>query len=183
MLKPQIGGGLLGLGLLGLLGLLQLAALPAAAQSWPSDSGPNGDYLRATMRQFERLSPPPVEEVGRAERIVPDMPITDVPGGSVDVGLPVVVSSPLGAAEAAPRRRSARPGARPGAQRRPVRPANSTARRPRGREAELARELADRDRQIQELRRRLDDRQRESRGTGSSLLGINPAGAATVTPR
>ena len=151
MLKARIREGLLGLGLLG------FAAMPAAAQTWPSDSGPTGDLLGATVRQFERLSPPPVEEVDRAERPVPGMPLSDVPGGSVDVGLPAVVSTPLRPTEAGSRR-----SVRQGAQRRPVRASArrsvSATRRPGSREAELSRELAERDREIQELRRRLADR-------------------------
>lgn len=176
MQKARIRGAMLGLGLLG------FGAMPAVAQTWPSDSGPTGDYLGATIRQFERLSPPPVEEVGRAERPVPDMPLTDVPRGSVDVGLPMVVSTPLRPPEAGSRR-----SARRDVQRRPVRASSrhsvSATRRSGSREAELSRELAERDREIQELRQRLDDRQRDSRGAGSNLPGTNSTGAATVTQR
>lgn len=158
MQKARIPGGLFGPGLFGLLGLglLGLAAMPAAAQTWPSDSGLTGDYLGSTVRQFERLSPPPVESVQRAERPVPGMPLTDVPVGMVDVGFPVA-ATPLRAPEAGSRRAMRR-----GAQHRTVRASArgsaSTTRRSGSREAELTRELAERDREIQELRQRLNGR-------------------------
>ncbi|WP_458095418.1 hypothetical protein [Roseomonas sp. WA12] len=148
--KPRSLCGLLGLGLLG------LAAMPAAAQTWPSDSGPTGDYLGSTVRQFERLSPPPVESVQRAERPVPGMPLTDVPIGTVDVGFPVV-ATPLRAPEAGSRR-AMRRGAQPRTVRASARGSASTTRRSGNREAELTRELAERDREIQELRQRLNGR-------------------------
>ncbi|MBI0537167.1 hypothetical protein D9599_16465 [Roseomonas sp. KE2513] len=178
---------LLGAGLLGLC--LMATGRPAGAQSWPSDAGPRGDMLGLTLRQFERLDPPPIEAVSRAERVVPNLSPADLmPSGSVDVGLPVLGRSlaapgsdrayrPAPAVRRPILRRQARrgtPGARP-----VVRAAGE-------REKELSRELADRDRQIQTLQREIEDsrrREQEPRALGSSLFGVNPAAAATVTPR
>jgi len=132
--------------------ILALAALVPAdgfAQSWPSDSGPTGDYLRATTRQFERLAPAPIESEGRGERAVPDMPITDVPGGSVDVGIPVVTPLPMDRTAPrtrAPRREAYRPVQ---AEARPRRPA------PSSREGRLERELARQNERIRALERQI----------------------------
>lgn len=179
--------GLLGAGLIGLC--LMAATQPVAAQSWPSESGPRGDMLGFSLRQFERLDPPPVEAGARAERVVPNLSPTDLmPGGLVDVGMPIV-SRPLAAPGRARAYRPApavrRPVSRQGVQR-PVRTARPMVREAGNRERELSRELADRDRQIRELQRVIEDGRRpegEPRSLGSSLLGINPAVAATVTPR
>ena len=74
--------------------MLAGTAAPAAAQSWPGDSGPNGDMLGLTMRQYERLAPPPVEAERRAERVVPGMSAMDLaPRGSVEVGSPATVTA------------------------------------------------------------------------------------------
>lgn len=171
MSKPRIRAGLLGLGLIG------LAALPAAAQSWPSDSGPTGDYLGSSLRQFDRLSPPPIESLGRGERPVPDMAVTDLPGSTAYAS--PAPAKPRRAARAAPRR-VASPAA-------PRRPQAAVASQPRqDREAELARELADRDRRIRELESQIGaERGRfaePARGNGP-YRDYNPAGAPTVTPR
>ncbi|SHI56735.1 hypothetical protein SAMN02745194_00606 [Roseomonas rosea] len=141
MLTPRIPMGLLGLGLIG------LSALPAAAQSWPSDSGPTGDYLGSTVRQFERLAPPPVEAGGRGERPVPNMRATDLPGVSVDMAPPAL--SPARQAERAVPRRATRRGA----YRAPA--AASRSRGTQSREARLERALAAQDRRIRELERQI----------------------------
>ncbi|WP_043833130.1 hypothetical protein [Muricoccus aerilatus] len=179
--------GLLGTGLLGLC--LVAMGRPAGAQSWPSDAGPRGDMLGLTLRQFERLDPPPIEAVSRAERVVPNLSPADLmPSGSVDVGLPVV-GRPLAAPGSGRAHRPALAARRPilHRQARGGTPAARPVVRAAGeREKELSRELADRDRQIRELRREIDDgrqREQEPRGLGSSLFGVNPAAAATVTPR
>ena len=138
MLTPRIRLGLLGLGLLG------LSTLPAAAQSWPSDSGPTGDYLGSTVRQFERLAPPPVEASGRGERPVPNMPVTDLPG-TLGAGQ----GSFTAARQVEPPSRMAR---------RSTHRARSAAPRHRGaesREARLERILAAQDRRIRELERQV----------------------------
>ncbi|MBP0444413.1 hypothetical protein J8J14_06430 [Roseomonas sp. SSH11] len=143
MVTPRIRAGLFGLGLLG------LAASPVAAQSWPSDSGPTGDYLGSAVRQFERLAPPPIEAAGRAERPVPNLPITDVPGGAVDVGMPVITSAPL-MERSTPQPRASR--------RAPYRQGRATSVRTRSpdiRESRLERRIAAQERRIQELERQL----------------------------
>ena len=136
----------------GLLCLLLLGlALPAAAQGWPAKSGPGGDTLRSSLRQFERLDPPPIEATGRPERAVPDLsPMTMVPSGSVEVGMPVVSRPALPGADTPPARRSARP--HPTGRRSLAMP---VAHAPRGREKALVRELAARDRRIRELERQV----------------------------
>ncbi|MCR0983195.1 hypothetical protein [Roseomonas populi] len=155
MLMTRICAGFLGLSLVGLL------PAPAAAQSWPSDSGPTGDYLGLSLRQFERLSPPPVER-NLGERVVPDMPVTDVPG-SVEVGTPYV-ATPL----PSPSTRTARSD-RTESRRTTRRRGSSNIRSASGGSSgavswdELRRELADRDQQIQDLRRQLDQERRSSR--------------------
>ena len=179
--------GLLGAGLLGLC--LVAMDSPAGAQSWPSDAGPRGDMLGLTLRQFERLDPPPVEAVSRAERVVPNLSPADLtPGGSVDVGLPIV-GRPLTAPGSGRAYRPAPAVRRPVLHRQARRgtpDARPVVRAAGNREKELSRELADRDRQIQELQRVIEDsrrREQEPRSLGSSLFGVNPAAAATVTPR
>lgn len=188
--------GLPGLTMLGSgLVVLWLAALPlpVLAQSWPSDAGPNSDILGFTLRQFNQMAPPPVEAGARAERAVPNMPQTDlIPSGMVDVGMPMITRRPLfdSSQERATRSPRASDTRRRNTRRQDVRynvrGATPMAQRSRSREQELARELADRDRQILEMRRQIEDDRRgtqESRGIGSALFGINPASAATVTPR
>lgn len=171
-----LGWGLIGFCLLG-------RSLPAAAQSWPGESGPTGDALGLTLRQFDRMDPPPIEATGRAERVVPNMPrMAPLPNGSVDVGLPVITSRAPAYRGSS---RVSRPLRRQEARRRApaVLP---TTRASHGREKELSRELAGRDRQIRELQRQIEDSRRgaqESRGADSTLVGISPAAAATVTPR
>ncbi|HEY8610787.1 MAG TPA: hypothetical protein VIL69_05775 [Roseomonas sp.] len=171
MLKPRMRAGLIGLGLIG------LTALPAAAQSWPSESGPTGDFLGATIRQFDRLAPPPVEAAGRGERPVPGMPVTDLPGGSVDVGRPAIVSAPQPDQGATLRR-----AARRGTGRHAV--TATPARRPRNREAQLARELAERDRRIQQLEQQIEqDRRAQGSQSAGALYGSSPASAVSTTLR
>jgi hypothetical protein len=181
--------GLLGLGLSGLL------ALPAAAQGWPGESGPTGDQLGMTIRQFERLRPPPVE-TGMGERAVPDLTTSDLPIGSVDVGLPMI-----GAPPPVVNRTSARRVARRDARRRSqgnvtaVRSSEGpsyaeTRSQEESRIDRLERELAARGRQIEQLQQQIDqERQQASEPRSAaarpagSPFSINPAAAATVTPR
>ncbi|WP_338665847.1 hypothetical protein VQH23_11845 [Pararoseomonas sp. SCSIO 73927] len=163
MLMPRVHAGILGLVLTGLV------VLPAAAQSWPSDSGPTGDQLGFALRQFERLSPPPIER-NFGERVVPDMPVTDVPG-TVEVGTPSIVPAPLPPAVS----RSGRPyrtetgRAETGrAERRRGNIRSASGSRSTGRSGavtwdELRRELSDRDQQIRDLQRQLDEERRSPR--------------------
>ncbi|TPG49224.1 hypothetical protein EAH89_21950 [Roseomonas nepalensis] len=136
----------------GLLALLLLGlSLPAAAQGWPAESGPGGDSLRSSLRQFERLDPPPIEATGRRERAVPDLPpMALVPSGTVEVGMPVVSGAALPRADAPPARRAAR---RHPTGRRPL--AMPVAQAPRSRERALVRELAAHDHRIRELERQI----------------------------
>jgi hypothetical protein len=177
--------GLLGLGLSGLL------ALPAAAQGWPGESGPTGDQLGMTIRQFERLRPPPVE-TGMGERAVPDLTTSDLPIGSVDVGLPMI-----GAPPPVVNRTSARRDARRRSQGNVTAVRSSegpsyaeTRSQEESRIDRLERELAARGRQIEQLQQQIDqERQRASEPRSAaarpagSPFSINPAAAATVTPR
>lgn len=182
--------GLSGLMVLGsaFVGLwLAVLSAPVLAQSWPSESGPNGDVLGFTLRQFDRMDPPPVEAGPRAERVVPNMPRADLlPSGTIDVGMPVITRSALPDRGRSRGGRSVRaPGLRRQDMRRSEPGMTHVARRPRGRGQNLARELADRDRQIWELRRQIEDDRRgaqQSSGIGSAFSGISPA-AAAVPPR
>ncbi|MBP0494661.1 hypothetical protein [Roseomonas indoligenes] len=157
MLTPRLNAGILGLALTGLY------VLPVAAQSWPSDSGPTSDYLGLTVRQFERLSPPPIER-NLGERVVPDMPVTDVPG-SVEVGTPSIVAAPLPPSTS--RSRSYRDEPRR-TERRRANIRSTAASRSVSRSGavtwdELRRELSDRDQQIRDLQRQLDQERRSPR--------------------
>jgi hypothetical protein len=187
MLGSRMRLGLLGVGLAGLL------ALPAAAQGWPGESGPTGDQLGLTIRQFERLRPPPIE-TGMGERAVPDLTAFDLPIGSVEVGLPMI-GAPPPMVNRTPPRRAARRDARRRSQGNVTAVRSSegqgyaeTRTQEESRIDRLERELAARGRQIEQLQQQVDqERQRASEPrsaaarSAGSLFSINPA--ATVTPR
>jgi hypothetical protein len=182
--RMRTGLGLLGIGLLG-TGLL--LPPPARAQMWPNDSGPNGDALGSAVTQFSRLASPPIE----AERVIPQAPVAQMPmEGYGDAGMPVVATPPA-VVPRSPRRRVVR---RDG--RRNNYDSAPATRRARSTESELEQSLAERERRLDQLQRQVEgDRQRLQalRGSSpapdlpatssSSLFGITPAVAATVTPR
>ncbi|MFH5925537.1 hypothetical protein [Roseomonas xinghualingensis] len=167
---------LLGLSLSGLL------VLPAMAQGWPGESGPNGDHLGLTMRQFDRLGPPPIE-AGMGERQVPDLTVTDLPAVTVYTGTPVLDLPPV-ASPAPPPRAPRHEARRRGQDSQPPRTARSSIRE-ESRLDRLERELAERGRQIEQLQQQIaQDRQLalDPRSTGArasgSLLSISPAAVA-----
>ena len=167
--------------LAGLVLATVVAAGPAAAQLWPNGGGPSGDVLRNSIEQYQRLAPPPVD----AERVasLPDMPPVT---SRVDVGTPVLALPD----QPAPRVRTVTATTRQAARRTSVRRA-SVRRGPRGSDlrgtddSRLERDLAARERRLQELQRQIDsDRARleQRRGGISSLNPIPPAGATTLPP-
>lgn len=133
----------------GMLGwvMLCISTLPAHAQNWPSDSGPTGDYLGSSLRQFERLAPPPSEMDARRERPVPNLPVTDLPQTSVEVGLPQAAPSRQRSTRQPTIRREHRQVSATSRQRHAAKPGRSVEQR-----------LAEQERRIQDLERQLQQR-------------------------
>ncbi len=174
----------------GLVVAAMLAAGPAAAQFWPNGSGPGQDLLRNTMEQYQRLAPPPVEaeqfaalpapssvEVGTPVLALPDEPVRS---GVVRGGL----SAPRRDARRTIRTTGRTTGRTEGRREATRRPRSvDTARGTDG--SRLERDIAARERRIEELQRQIEaDRARLApRGGGlSSLNPIPPAAAATLPP-
>ncbi|MDJ0388073.1 hypothetical protein QMO56_08095 [Roseomonas sp. E05] len=131
---------------------LTLLAPPALAQTWPNETGPGGDLFRNSSRQFERLWQAAPQSGGLPEAR---------PGLPRPVAQPVVpmldwTPPPPAAPKRPPRRRPA------------TAPAARAASQPAPSRQDWERTLAERERELESLRRRLDEDRRRFEAQGKT---------------
>lgn len=138
-----------------------LPAAPALAQMWPNDTGPGGDMMRASSRQFDRLrqaapTPSPMAAQPYAAQPYVAQPgpgAAAIPPGQAQIPLldwappplPAATARPAAPRRAAPRRASTPPASAPT-------PAAATQ--------DWERTLNERERELETLRRRLEEDRR-----------------------
>jgi hypothetical protein len=162
---------------LALLTCFALSPMAATAQIWPNETGPGGDLYASSSRQFDRIraQPQAVVQTGPAA-----LPMGQAPVPMLDWTPPP--ATPPAPARAAPRRTVRAPARRPVPARQPT-PETPAPATPVVNTQEWERSLAERERNLEALRRRLDEDRRLYEARRTTPATGAPAGTPPATPR
>jgi hypothetical protein len=163
---------------LALLFCFALSPMAATAQIWPNETGPGGDLFASSSRQFDRIRAQPQPVVQPAPVALP-MGQAAVP--MLDWAPPP--ATPPAPARAAPRRTARAPVRRPAPA--PVRqpaPEPQAPATPVVNAQEWERSLSERERNLEALRRRLDEDRRLYEARRATPAGMTTGTTTGSTP-